>query len=254
MNTATDASTIELDVSKGVAVITLDSAGTRNALDAQSAAALVSVCEAIDADGSVGVAVVRGANGSFCSGAVRGVLAGLATKLPHEAYEELSALYVAFTRVGVLKVPTIACLEGAAVGAGLNLALATDLRVATYGAKLVSGFAPIGIHPGGGHLHLLDRAAGRQTASAMGVFGRSLTAIEAAEAGLVWTAVPASDIEDLLTELTAHLAADPALARALKASLGLTTASHDAWAAATEVERARQLWSLTRPRPQTIPR
>jgi enoyl-CoA hydratase len=240
---------VDLTVTGGAAWITLNGPQTRNALDQDSAAALVAACERIDADASVGVAVVTGANGTFCSGAVRGFLAHLADEPPHVGYERLGAVYLAFDRVGRLKVPTIARVEGAAVGAGLNLALAADLLLAAEDARLISGFAPIGIHPGGGHLHLLARAAGRQTATALGVFARPLTGTEAKARGLVWDAVQRAELDQAVTAACAPLRADPELARALKASLVHTTSSLDAWAVATEVERARQMWSLTRPRP-----
>ena len=242
----TAATQVELDVTDGVAWITLNGARTRNALDEDSAAALAAACERIDADPSIGVAVVTGAHGTFCSGAVRGFLAGLADEPAHVGYDRLGAVYRAFDRVGRLTVPTIARIEGAAVGAGLNLALATDLRLAADDTKLISGFAPVGIHPGGGHLHLLARAAGRQTAAALGMFARTLSGAEAKAVGLVWDAVPRADLDDLVAATCAPLRKDPELARAIKASLNHTTTSLDAWAAATEVERARQMWSLTR--------
>ena len=240
---------VDLTRADGVARITLDGARTRNALDEQVAAALVSACEEIDADSSIGVAVITGANGTFCSGAVRGFLAGLAAQPAHTGYEALGAVYRAFDRVGRLVVPTLARIEGAAVGAGLNLALAADLQLAAADARLISGFAPVGIHPGGGHLHLLARTAGRQTAAAMGMFARTVTGAEAKRVGLVWDAVPAADLDDAVTAACAPLRSDPELARAIKASFALTTSARDAWSVATEVERARQMWSLTRPRP-----
>ena len=163
---------VDLTLADGAAWITLDGARTRNALDEQVAAALVAACDQIDADPSIGVAVITGAHGTFCSGAVRGFLAELAASPPTSATSRLGAVYRAFDRVGRLTVPTIARIEGAAVGAGLNLALAADLLLAAEDARLISGFAPVGIHPGGGHLHLLARAAGRQTAAAMGMFAR----------------------------------------------------------------------------------
>ena len=144
-------------------------------------------------------------------------------------------------------VPTIARIEGAAVGAGLNLALAADLLLAADDARLISGFAPVGIHPGGGHLHLLARAAGRQTAAAMGMFARTVTGAEAKAVGLVWDAVPRADLDQAVADACAPLRATRELARAIKASLVHTTSPLDAWAVATEVERARQMWSLTRP-------
>jgi enoyl-CoA hydratase len=245
----TSATRVELTVDDGAAWITLDGPRTRNALDEDSAGAIVDACERVDRDPSVGVVVVTGAHGTFCSGAVRGFLADLTDQPAHVGYERLGAVYRAFDRVGRLSVPTIARIEGAAVGAGLNLALAADLRLAAEDARLISGFAPNGIHPGGGHLHLLARAAGRQTAAALGVFARSLSGAEAKATGLVWDAVPRAELDELVAVACAPLRADPELARAIKASLAHTTSSIDAWAAATEVELARQMWSLTRPRP-----
>ena len=246
----TDGATrVDLTVDGGAAWITLDGRRTRNALDESSASALVEACERVDRDPSIGVVVVTGAHGTFCSGAVRGFLADLADQPAHVGYERLGAVYRAFDRVGRLSVPTIARVEGAAVGAGLNLALVADLRLAADDAVLISGFAPVGIHPGGGHLHLIDRIAGRQAAAALGMFARTLSGAEAKARGLVWDAVPRADLDRAVAEAAAPLRADPELARAIKASLVLTTSPLDAWAAATEVERARQMWSLTRRRP-----
>jgi enoyl-CoA hydratase len=145
-----------------------------------------------------------------------------------------------------LTVPTIARVDGAAVGAGLNLALVADLRLASDRARFISGFAPNGIHPGGGHLQLLGQAGGHQAAAALGVFARSLNAVDAHAVGLVWSVHGVDGLDDAVREATAPLERDPELARALKSSLNLTTASIDRWLAATEVERARQMWSLTR--------
>ena len=85
----------------------------------------------------------------------------------------------------------------------------------------------------------------------MGMFARPLTGAQAKTTGLVWDAVPAADLDQVVAEACAPLQRDPELARAIKASLALTTSRIDDWAAATEVERARQMWSLTRPRPTT---
>jgi enoyl-CoA hydratase len=243
------ATRVELTVDEGAAWITLDGPRTRNALDEDSAGALVDACERVDRDPSIGVVVVTGANGTFCSGAVRGFLADLADQPAHVGYERLGAVYRAFDRVGRLSVPTIARVEGAAVGAGLNLALVTDIRLAADNATLISGFAPVGIHPGGGHFHLIDRIAGRQAAAALGIFAHTVSGAEAKARGLVWDAVPRADLDQAVAAAIAPLRADPELARAIKSSLTLTTSPLDAWAAATEVERARQMWSLTRWRP-----
>ena len=185
---------IELRIASGTAWITLDGPATRNALDTQAAGDLVAACAQIDADPGVGAAIITGAGQAFCSGADTRVIAGLRGARPDEAYDGLEIVYGAFRRVGQLGVPTVAAINGAAVGAGLNLALASDLRLVASGAVLVSGFAAIGLHPGGGHLHLLARAGGTGIAAAAGVFAHPITADRAVTSGLAWAAVPAADL------------------------------------------------------------
>ncbi|WPB89288.1 enoyl-CoA hydratase-related protein [Streptomyces malaysiensis] len=237
---------VRLEVRDHVAWLTLDGPANRNALDETSAAALVEACETVDADPAVGAAVVTGAGGAFCSGADRSVLRGLSQCAADRIYDRLDALYRAFQRFGELKVPTVAAVEGAAVGAGLNLALAADVVVAADDALLVPGFAENGIHPGGGHLHLLAHKGSRQIASALGIFGERTTGARAAQLGLVWQAVPAAELAGTAHELARRVAADAPLARALKNSLRLTTSDQADWRAAIEVERARQMWSVAR--------
>ncbi|MFJ2443543.1 enoyl-CoA hydratase-related protein [Streptomyces sp. NPDC087658] len=240
------ATRIEMETKDGVAWITLDGPETRNALDARASEALIAACDRIDADPEVGAAVITGTGRAFCSGADTDVLASLRSARADEGYDGLDVLYAGFRRFAGLRVPTVAAVNGAAVGAGLNLALAADLRVMAQDALLVSGFAAVGIHPGGGHLHLLGRAAGSTAAAAMGVFARRVRGAEAVGLGLAWAAVPAVDLHPTVRELIAHLAADPELARALKADLRLTVLDGTAWERSVEIERARQMWSLTR--------
>lgn len=241
---------IDVDVKDGVAWITLVGPGTRNALDARASLDLIAVCDRIDSDPQAGAAVITGAPGAFCSGADTDALTSLRTAPADEVCDGLEVLYAGFRRLAALRVPTVAAVNGAAVGAGLNLALAADLRVVTEDALLVSGFAAVGIHPGGGHLHLLARAAGgAQPAAAMGVFARRVRGAEAVRLGLAWAAVPAEALRSTVEDLVAHLAADPPLGRALKAGLRLTVLDDTAWDRTVEIERARQLWSLTRSSP-----
>jgi enoyl-CoA hydratase len=237
---------VNVDVSDGIAWVSLDGPKSRNALDVAAASELVTACERVDADNDVGVMVLSGAGGAFCSGADTRALDALRTASAEHAYEGLDKLYRAFRRVGEMAVPTIAAIDGPAVGAGVNLALAADCRVVTERARLVSGFARIGLHPGGGHLHLLARASNASTAAAAGVFAQPIDAHQAVASGLAWLLVPSGELREQITRMTAHLAADPALARALIATLRRTTLDHATWDRAVEVERARQMWSLAR--------
>lgn len=242
---------IDVAVVDGAAWITLDGPDTRNALDADAATELIAACDDVDADPGVGVAVITGAGASFCSGADTAVLDRLRTARADQAYEGLDDLYRAFRRVGAMAVPTVAAVSGAAVGAGVNLALAADLRIVADDAMFISGFSRIGLHPGGGHLYLLARAGGAGLAAAAGVFAQPVGAAQAVASGLAWAAVPADRIRGVVTRAVAHLAADPELGRTLTATLRRTVGDPSAWDRAVEIERARQMWSLSRPREES---
>jgi enoyl-CoA hydratase len=232
----------------GVALLTLDAPERRNALTVAMAAELVAACEELDADGSVGAVVVRGAGGFFCAGGDRATLAEAGRDPAAPAtYAALGGVYRSFARVGELEPPTIAAVRGGAVGAGLNLMLATDLRVVAREARIVSGFLPIGLHPGGGHSALLGRSGAREAAAALELFGERIDGARAAELGLAWAAVDDDDVEATALELAARAGADPQLARRTAASLRAVLGPPALpWAAALELERASQMWSMRR--------
>jgi enoyl-CoA hydratase len=149
--------------------------------------------------------------------------------------------------VGSLQPPTIAAIEGGAVGAGLNLAMATDLRIVAGDARLMSGFMPIGLHPGGGHAALVGRAGGREVTNAMVLFGEALTGIECVDHALAWEALPKDEVFGRALELAARAAADPALSRRVARSARLQAGPPAiGWDAALELERASQMWSMQR--------
>jgi enoyl-CoA hydratase len=232
----------------GVAVITLNAPERRNALTVAMADDLVRACDEIDADASVGAVVVRGEGQYFCAGGDRATLgaAGSDPAAP-EVYEGMGAIYRSFARVGELAPPTIAAVRGGAVGAGLNLVLATDLRIVAREARLASGFLPIGLHPGGGHGALLGRTGSRETAAAMGLFGQAVDGTRAVELGLAWEAVADGDVDARAVELASGAAADPELARRTAASLRTVLGPPALpWPAALELERASQMWSMRR--------
>jgi enoyl-CoA hydratase len=232
----------------GVATITLDAPERRNALTVEMAEELVAACEELDADSSVGAVVVRGAGGFFCAGGDRDTLAaaGRDPAAP-ETYSAIGAVYRSFARVGELEAPTIAAVRGGAVGAGLNLMLATDLRIVAPDARIISGFLPIGLHPGGGHGALLGRSGAREGAAALALFGERIDGSRAAELGLAWAAVEDDDVEPTAHELAARAGADPQLARRTVASLRTVLGPPALpWGAALELERAPPMWSMRR--------
>lgn len=238
---------IHLERLDGVAIITIDNPEMRNALDPRLAVDLVAVCDEIDDDATIGAAVVRGARGTFCSGADRSLLDAPSDQASDATYKAMGLLYRSFHRVGQLAVPTVAAVRGAVVGAGTNLMLATDLRVVADEAKILSGFLRIGVHPGGGFFTLVGRSAGREAAAALGLFGEVLTGAQAVACGLAWESLPDDQVEDRANQLAARAARDPELARlaieTMRRELGPPAIS---WDVAIGYERSSQMWSLAR--------
>jgi enoyl-CoA hydratase len=225
-----------------VAVLTLDEPERRNAMTPELVAEIVAGVDRLEEDEGVGAVVVTGAPPAFCSGADVGALGALSGG--EQDRDTLPSIYEGFLRFLRCTLPTVAAVNGPAVGAGLNLALACDIRVASRAARFDCRFARIGLHPGGGHTRLLTDAVGPQSAAAMVLAGESPDGERAAEIGLAWKCV---DDADLLSEAT-HLAGRAAdvpreLARRVKASLRETPrlASFDD-AVALELERQR--WSF----------
>ncbi len=232
-------SPVALDVSGGVAAVTLNRPGRRNALDAQMVDAIGAAFDAAEADASVRAIVVAGAGGAFCAGAVLDTLLASADG----AFGEVAHVYDGFLRVLRSPLPTIAAVDGAAVGAGLNLALACDVRIASPRARFDSRFPALRLHPGGGHTWLLGRAVGRQRATLMALFGETLDANGALAAGLIAEIHPAEDLPRAAFDLAARLAEmDRPLVERMIDSLRAAeqTLSH---AEMLELETERQRWS-----------
>ncbi len=239
---------ILLERREGVAIITLNAPERRNSLTHSMARELVAVCAEVAADESIGAAVVRGAEGHFCAGAHRDSLAQAgADPTDDQTYRNLDLVYESFVRVGELPVPVVAAVRGAAVGAGVNLALAADLRVIATDARLIAGFMRIGIHPGGGNFVLTARTGGRDAAAASTLFGQEISGARAREIGMAWEALPDPQVETRAIEIASVPARDPALARMtvknFRQELGPPMVP---WRVALEAERATQLWSLRR--------
>lgn len=230
-----------------VAIVRLDRPKRKNAFSVGMPERLIEICAEIDADETVGAVVICGTGGSFCAGADRSILDGVAVDpVRGDLFDTLGSVYQAFMRVGTMRAPTIAAVRGAAVGAGLNLALATDLRIVATDVRLIAGFLRIGIHPGGGHFKLLERLAGREAAAAITLFGEELDGPTAVRLGIAWRDCPDEQVESAAVELAARAAVDPTLARLAAKNLRATTDYGADWPLAMEVERSAQMWSLRR--------
>lgn len=232
----------------GVGRLTLNNPRRKNAITLEMAEAIEQFCDRVTADDNIGAVVVDAAGSYFCSGADTRILAGAsADPAAPKSVAQLSAVYRAFVRVGSLPVPTVGVVVGGAVGAGLNLALAVDLLITTPDAVLDSGFLARGIHPGGGHLTLLNRAMGRANTIALAACGQSLSGAEAVERGLAYAAAPIPEIPAMVDGLTGPAARDPELTRRVMASVRMELGPPAVtWDSAIEIERGTQMWSMAR--------
>ncbi|MBV9163810.1 MAG: enoyl-CoA hydratase [Pseudonocardiales bacterium] len=234
-----------------VAVLTVSDPARRNALNLELSDRLARAVAACDGDQSVRAVVITGAPPAFCAGADLGVLTAAGES---GSAADLHRIYAGFLAVANAALPTIAAVNGPAVGAGLNLALACDLRLVGPGALFDARFLQLGIHPGGGMTWLAQHAASPQTAAAMTLFGVPLDAQEAVRTGLAYRLVEADDdprspaaheaVVTAAVDLAQRAAAAPRdLVIATKAALR-ATAVMPQHADAVRYETAPQLASL----------
>lgn len=181
-------------------MLTVSDPARRNALSVELSGQLARAVRACDQDESVHAIVITGAPPAFCAG---GDLDALVAAGRSGSEADLHRIYAGFLAVVNAAVPTIAAVTGAAVGAGLNLALACDVRLAGPGAVFDARFLQLGIHPGGGMTWLARRAAGGQTAAAMALFGVVLDAQEAVRTGLAYRLI---EVDSDAGSPTAHQA------------------------------------------------
>jgi len=221
-----------------VAVITVSDPARRNAMAVDLAGALVEAIRSAERDEGVGAVVVTGEPPAFCAGADL-------SQLGASKEDGLRTIYQGFLAVAQCTLPTIAAVNGAAVGAGVNLALACDLRLAGPKARFDSRFLQLGLHPGGGYTWMANRVLGPQGAAAVTLFGENLGAEEAERAGLVWRAV--DDPLATAVELAGRAADAPRdLVITTKRTMRVT-ASQASQLDAVEVEIRAQVASLESP-------
>ncbi len=159
----------------------------------------------------------------------------------------LEEMYVGFLAVANAPVVTIAAVDGAAIGAGVNLPLACDVILASPEARFDPRFLDIGIHPGGGHLWRLEQRVGRQAAAALSLCGESLSGEEAESKGLAWRCVPADELVDTALRLARRVVSRPrAVVERAKATLDASLAVDNS-ADAVALELDAQQWSMEQP-------
>jgi enoyl-CoA hydratase/carnithine racemase len=178
----------------GVVVLTLDLPERRNAMTAALTAAWGATMGDLSADDTVRVVLLTGAGSAFCAGGDLGWL-GVGSGLSvDELRRRMLPFYRTWLSIRDLDVPTIAAINGPAVGAGLALALACDLRYATPEATMSVPFTALGIHAGMATTWLLPEVAGLPVARELLLTGRVVTGEEALGLGLVNRVIPAGGL------------------------------------------------------------
>ena len=234
---------LQLERHGGVAVVALNEPQARNALSDIMVAELALVFDQLEADPSVRAVVLTGRGTAFCAGARLATLRSAADG----DFDSVTRVYGGFLRVFRSPIPTIAAVNGPAVGAGLNLALACDVRLADENARFDARFAALHLHPSGGHAWLLARAVGQQQATMACLFSAQWDAAQALDVGLVAGVHPADELLsnaiDLGRRLDNH---GPEFVRRLTATLRRAPLISDHAQALAE-ETADQQWSTTKP-------
>jgi len=169
----------------GVAVLTLDNPDQRNAMSDAMTASWVAAVDELAGDRDVRAVVVTGAGSAFCSGGNTGWIASEPDATVDELRTRMVAFYRAWLSIRRLEVPTIAAVNGPAIGAGLCVALACDIRYAARGARLGAPFVKLGMHAGMAATYLLPNVVGEAHARDLLLTGRLVDADEALRLGLV---------------------------------------------------------------------
>ncbi|CAN7250465.1 crotonase/enoyl-CoA hydratase family protein [Variovorax sp. LjRoot178] len=204
---------IRYEVDGPIAVITLDTPETRNALASQAQyEGIESACAAIARDRRIRAAIVTGSGSAFCAGGdIKQMLERI--KDPHlepvdDRYHYKEGIHRIPLALYHLEVPTIAAVNGPAIGAGLDLACMCDVRIAAPSARFAESFVKLGIIPGDGGAFLLQRLVGPSKAAEMTFTGDAIDADEALACGLVSAVVPEAQLMAHAVRLAVRMAAN----------------------------------------------
>lgn len=207
----------------GIARIVLNDPATRNAMSEAMAEQFAAAVQSLGLRSDLRVVVLTGAGESFSGGGHLDMLFAKTQLAPDENQSRMELFYSQFLSLRELPVPVVAALNGHAVGAGLCLALACDLRLANEPSKFGVNFVHLGLHPGMGATKLLPEVVGAAWAAELLFTGRIITASEAVRIGLVHHMYSPDAFQDQVLHVVQNIAqAGPQAVRALKRSLRLS--------------------------------
>jgi enoyl-CoA hydratase/carnithine racemase len=225
---------VTVQVDGHVAVVTIDRP-PHNHVSVELMRDLADALEAVDAEPGLRCSVLQAQGKNFCAGAdlVRSESAG--------GLGAVNPLYDQAVRLFSAKKPIVAAVQGAAVGAGLGLAVMADFRVASPDARFAANFVKLGFHPGFGLTHTLPRLIGPTKAELMCLTGRRVKAEDGLAWGLVDEVVPLEDLRAAALRLASEIAENAPLAivatrKTLRGDLAAAVRAQ------TDIEAAEQAW------------
>jgi enoyl-CoA hydratase/carnithine racemase len=224
----------------GVVVLTLNLPDRRNAMTGDLTSAFAAAVDALRPDRSVRCVVVTGEGSAFCAGGDLSWIAESPDLSVDKIRDRMLPFYRVWLSIRELEVPSIAAVNGAAVGAGLCLALACDLRYASRSAKLSAPFTQLGMHAGMAATYLLPEVVGLAAARELLFTGRAVDAEEALRLGLVNGVYDADELLAGVLHVAGQIAAAGPIATRLTKS-GLRNGGH------ATIEDALQYEALAQP-------
>lgn len=231
------ADTVLTQRTDGIYTITLNRPHVLNALDTSMLAGLARAIDEAACDQTLRAVVLRGAGGNFCSGADLNLLQTISEREQADAL--LAQINQFLCQLAGMDKPTIAVLEGVALGAGLNLALHADFVLAREDARLQVPFVQLGLTLDFGGSYLLPRLVGAVQARRLALLCGPISGSEAERIGLIYQAVPEAELAHSLEQLLQALCAQPRQAYAVTKA-GLARAEQSNLTEALDWERAQQ--------------
>lgn len=206
---------------EGIVTLVMNRPDRLNALNNELASALNDALRRISEDGTVNVVVITGAGRAFCAGGDLGAIGkGRQTGATNDLEPLLRAGMQAVLKMRTMPQPVIAAVNGAAAGAGMNIALAADMRIAAEEATFGQNFAKVGLFPDYGGTYFLPQLVGPAKAAELFYTGDMIDAKTALALGIVNHVVPAAGLEAAVKTLAQKIAQGPAVSiRAVKRSI-----------------------------------
>ncbi len=201
--------TLTLDIAEGVATITLNRPDNANAMNKQMMYDLFAVALECDNNAAIRAVILTATGKMFCAGGDLKEVAGQGDNMPAFITELATILHAAITRFQRMDAPLIIAVNGMAAGAGLSLAAAGDMVIASDEAAFTCAYTAAGITPDGSSTYFLAKHIGLMRAKELVLTNRRLSANEALEWGLISKVVSAGQLQDEARTLATQFSTGP---------------------------------------------